>query len=116
MTPSWWRPDRLATRRANLAARARMLGAVRDFFAARGYSTDARAKWQRLTVAAAFAHHAGIALLATAPEPARPNAALLAEAAAGIGVAPHPGDDWETLFFRIFLERIEPHLGIGAPT
>ena len=34
----------------------------------------------------------------------------------GIGIAPHPGDDWETLFFRIFLERIEPHLGIGAPT
>ena len=33
-----------------------------------------------------------------------------------IGIAPHPGDDWETLFFRIFLERIEPHLGIGAPT
>src|SRR5258707_10736132 len=37
MTPSWWRPDRLATRRANLAARARVLGAVRDFFAAAGY-------------------------------------------------------------------------------
>src|SRR6266566_3973989 len=37
MTPSWWRPDRLAMRRANLAARARMLGAVRDFFAAAGY-------------------------------------------------------------------------------
>src|SRR5438093_3808484 len=37
MTPSWWRPDRLAARRSNLAARARMLGAVRDFFAAAGY-------------------------------------------------------------------------------
>src|SRR5712691_299984 len=37
MTPSWWRPDRLAQRRPNLAARARMLSAVRDFFAASGY-------------------------------------------------------------------------------
>ncbi|MBV9554514.1 MAG: EF-P lysine aminoacylase GenX, partial [Alphaproteobacteria bacterium] len=28
----------------------------------------------------------------------------------------HPGDDWEDLFFRVFLDRIEPNLGIGAPT
>ena len=233
MTPSWWRPDRLATRRANLAVRGRVLGAVRDFFAAagylevdtpalqvspglephlkafattlhdprdggarprylhtspefamkkliagglpriwqlahvyrdgersathhpefamlewyragagyrdlmdeceallrsvqtaaggaalrwRGHSADAREPWQRLTVAEAFARHTGIDLLATAPEPARPDAALLAAAASRIGVAPHPGDDWETLFFRILLERIEPHLGIAAPT
>jgi len=233
MTQSWWRPDRLATRRANLAARARMLGAVRDFFAAalylevdtpalqvspglephlqafatilhdprdgaarprylhtspefamkklvagglpriwqlahvyrdgersathhpefamlewyragagyrdmmdeceallravqtaaggealrwRGNTADAWENWQRLTVAEAFARHAGIDLLATAPEPARPDAASLAAAAARIGIAPHPGDDWETLFFRIFLERVEPHLGMGAPT
>jgi elongation factor P--(R)-beta-lysine ligase len=233
MTPSWWRPDRLALRRANLAARGRILGAVREFFAAAGYvevdtpalqaspglephlrafatvlhdpeggsgqtrylhtspefamkklvagglpriwqlahvyrdgersathhpefamlewyragadyrdlmaecegllravqeaagapalrwrgrSADARAPWQRLSVAEAFARHAGIDLLATAPAPGRPDAALLARAADGIGIAPHPGDDWEAVFFRIFLERIEPHLGIGAPT
>ncbi len=233
MTPPWWRPDRLATRRANLEARGRMLGAVRDFFAAAGYievdtpalqvspglephlkafatmlhdpegggarprylhtspefamkkllaggmpriwqlahvyrdgersathhpefamlewyragadyrdlmaeceallravqaavgcaalrwrgrSADARLPWQRLTVTEAFARHAGIDLLATAPEPARPDVALLAAAAARIGIAPHPGDDWEALFFRIFLERIEPNLGIDVPT
>src|SRR5438128_1913845 len=233
MTPSWWRPDRLAMRRANLAARARMVGAVRDFFAAagylevdtpalqvspglephlrafatvlhdprdggarprylhtspefamkklvagglpriwqlahvyrdgersathhpefamlewyragasyrdlmdeceallrrvqeaaggmplrwRGHPVDARLPWQRLSVAEAFARHAGIDLLATAAEPSRPDAALLAAAAARIGIAPHPGDDWESLFFRIFLERVEPHLGITVPT
>jgi lysyl-tRNA synthetase class 2 len=233
MTPTWWRPDRLATRRANLAARGRILGAVRTFFAAEGYvevytpalqvspglephlkafatvlhdprdggarprylhtspefamkklvaggmkriwqlahvfrdgersathhpeflmlewyragasyrdlmaecerllravqaaaggaalrwqgrEADARLPWQRLTVAEAFARHAGIDLLATSPDPARPDAALLGAAAARIGIAPHAGDDWETLFFRIFLDRIEPHLGIGAPT
>jgi elongation factor P--(R)-beta-lysine ligase len=233
MTPSWWRPDRLATRRANLAARGRILGAVRDFFAAEGYvevdtpalqvspgiephlkafatmvhdprdggvhprylhtspefamkklmaggmpriwqlthayrdgersathhpeftmlewyragasyrdlmvecetllrtaqaaasgaalrwqghSADARLPWQRLSVAEAFARHTGIDLLATAPDPAKPDAASLGAAAARVGITPHPGDDWETLFFRIFLERIEPCLGIGAPT
>ena len=233
MTPSWWRPDRLARRRANLAARGRILGAVRDFFAAalyievdtpalqvspglephlkafatmlhdpqgggarqrylhtspefamkklvagglpriwqlahvyrdgersathhpefamlewyragasyhdlmgeceallravqtaagsaalrwRGRSADARLPWQRLTVAEAFERHAGIDLLSTAPEPERPDAALLGTAATRIGLAPHPGDDWESLFFRIFLEFVEPHLGIAAPT
>lgn len=25
-------------------------------------------------------------------------------------------DDWDTLFFRLFLDRIEPHLGMNAPT
>src|SRR6266849_240245 len=37
MTPSWWRPDRLNARRSRLAVRGRILGAVRDFFAERGY-------------------------------------------------------------------------------
>src|SRR5258708_7777589 len=81
-----------------------------------GESADARRPWQRLSVAEAFDRHAGIDLLATAPDPAQPDAALLAAAAAKTGIAAHPGDDWETLFFRIFLERIEPRLGIGAPT
>ena len=233
MTPAWWRPDRLAQRRAKLAARGRILGAVRDFFAAsdyvevdtpalqvspglephlkafatvlhdprdggarprylhtspefamkklvaggmariwqlahayrdgersathhpefsmlewyragagyrdlmseceallrcvqeaagvealcwRGRGPDARLVWQRLTVAEAFERHAGIDLLSTAPDPERPDAGLLGAAATRIGIAPHPGDDWESLYFRIFLERIEPHLGSPAPT
>ena len=33
-----------------------------------------------------------------------------------MGIEPHPGDDWEALYFRIFLKRIEPALGVGAPT
>jgi lysyl-tRNA synthetase class 2 len=81
-----------------------------------GESADAGRPWQRLSVAEAFARYAAIDLLATAPDPAQPDAALLAAAAAKTGIAAHPGDDWETLFFRIFLERIEPRLGIGAPT
>jgi lysyl-tRNA synthetase class 2 len=82
----------------------------------RGYSADARLAWQEISVAAAFDRYCGIDILATAPDPLAPDAALLAAEARRIGIAPHPGDDWETLYFRIFLDRIEPHLGIGAPT
>jgi elongation factor P--(R)-beta-lysine ligase len=233
MNAPWWRPDRLAARRSNLAVRSRMLAALREFFSANGYvevetpglqispglephlrafattlhdprdgsarpfylhtspeyamkkllagglpqiwqlahvfrdhersaihhpefamlewyrvgagyrdlmdecegllrqvqaaagvprfrwlgrSADANGPWQRLTVAQAFERYAGIDLLATMPDPAHPDAALLGTAALAIGITPHPGDDWEALYFRIFLERIEPRLGIGAPT
>jgi elongation factor P--(R)-beta-lysine ligase len=81
-----------------------------------GRRADANQPFERLSVADAFKRHAGIDLLASAPDPARPDAARLAAAAESVGIAPHPGDDWETLFFRVFLDRIEPHLGIGAPT
>src|SRR5262252_2040720 len=82
----------------------------------RGHSADARRPWQHISVAAAFREFAGIDLLATAPDPRAPDVELLAAAASRIGVPPHPGDDWEALYFRIFLDRIEPSLGIGAPT
>jgi lysyl-tRNA synthetase class 2 len=74
----------------------------------RGQHADARLPFERLTVAAAFRHHADVELGA---DPVR-----FAAEAARIGIRAHPGDDWEALFFRIFLERIEPKLGIGAPT
>jgi elongation factor P--(R)-beta-lysine ligase len=82
----------------------------------RGQTADATRTWQRISVAEAFQEHCGLDLLATAPEPLRPDTDRLAAAASRIGIAPHLGDDWETLFFRIFLDRIEPHLGLGAPT
>jgi elongation factor P--(R)-beta-lysine ligase len=82
----------------------------------RGHSADARLPWQRLSVAAAFEELCCIDLLATAPDPAAPDVERLAAAARPVGVAPHRGDDWEALYFRIFLERIEPVLGLGAPT
>ncbi|MBV8169618.1 MAG: EF-P lysine aminoacylase GenX [Alphaproteobacteria bacterium] len=81
-----------------------------------GRASDPRAPFERLSVADAFARHAGIDLLATAPDPHAPDAALLAAAATRAGIPPHEGDDWESLFFRIFLERIEPSLGSPVPT
>jgi lysyl-tRNA synthetase class 2 len=100
--------------RALVAACQRAAGAAH--LAWRGRRADAGGEWQYLSVAEAFQRFCGIDLLATAPDPLSPRLELLAAAAAAIGIAPHPGDDWEALYFRIFLERIEPHLGIGVPT
>jgi len=77
---------------------------------------DPAGPFERLSVADAFHRHCGIDVLATAPDPAAPSLELLAEAARPLGIAPHAGDEWEDLFFRLFLEKIEPHLGIGVPT
>jgi elongation factor P--(R)-beta-lysine ligase len=81
----------------------------------RGRSADARQPWQRISVASAFREICGLDILATAPDPSAPDVERLAAEARRIGMAAHPGDDWEALYFRIFLERIEPSLGIGAP-
>ncbi len=77
---------------------------------------DPRATPERLTVQDAFLRHCGIDLLATAPDPLRPDVRLLAHAAARIAIQPHDGDRWDDLVFRIFMERIEPFLGVGRAT
>ena len=98
-----------------------LIGACQDAggveaFTWRGQTADARRPWQRLSVAEAFEEHCGIDLLATAPDALAPDVERLAAAARHLAIAAHPGDDWEALYFRIFLERIEPFLGRGAPT
>jgi lysyl-tRNA synthetase class 2 len=115
----WYRVD--ATYRDLMDECAALVGACQDAAAAetlgwRGRTADARRPWQRLSVADAFREHCGIDLLATAPDPLAPDVERLAAAARHLGIAPHPGDDWEALYFRIFLAHIEPALGLGAPT
>ncbi len=82
----------------------------------RGRTCDPALTPERLSIADAFQLYCGIDVLATAPDPMRPDLALLTAAAAPIGIVPHEGDLWEDLFFRIMLDRIEPHLGFGRPT
>lgn len=65
---------------------------------------------ERLTVRDAFRRHAGVDLAALRA-PAALRGAL---DAAGLDHA--PGDDWDDLFFRLFLARVEPHLGHGRVT
>ena len=96
--------------------RVALAAAGRPLFTWAERSADPAQPWHYLSVAEAFQRFCGIDLLATAPEPLAPRLDLLAEAARPLGIAAHDGDEWEDLFFRIFLARIEPSLGIGAPT
>jgi elongation factor P--(R)-beta-lysine ligase len=96
--------------------RACLAAAGAPYFTWHGDTADPKAAWEYVSVAEAFARDAHIDLLATAPDPLQPSLDRLAEAARPLGIAPHAGDTWEDLFFRIFLDHIEPKLGVGAPT
>jgi elongation factor P--(R)-beta-lysine ligase len=72
-----------------------------------GVTTDLAAA-ERLTVAEAFDRHVGADLLGTAGD-----AAALAAAS---GDRLRDGEEWEDLFFRLMLARVEPHLGRTHPT
>ncbi len=63
---------------------------------------------ERVSVAEAFTRWAGADVLATAGD----APALAAQAGARL----RPGEDWEDLFFRLLLERVEPQLGRTRPT
>ena len=58
-----------------------------------------------ISVADAFRRHAGVDLFGD-----------LAAEAKRIGVRVSESDAWDDVFFRIFLDRVEPKLGQGAPT
>ena len=98
---------------AFLAAAATAAGTTTFTF--RGRNADPFAAPERVTVAAAFARHAGIDLLATLRGGEPDRAALAAQAqAAGIRLA--ADDGWSDIFSRVLVERIEPHLGNGRAT
>jgi lysyl-tRNA synthetase class 2 len=97
--------------------RAALRAAGRPRFSWRGLESDPFGEWDRVSVADAFMRHAGIDLHAcTGPDPKRPDVASLAAAARKLGLRPAEGDSWDDIFFRIFLDRIEPQLGHPAPT
>jgi len=83
-----------------LAAAAEALGAPEPF---------ARRPYQRLTVREALLQHTGIDLRAVR------DARELAAAAARVGIAGAADDGFDDVFFRLFLERVEPHLGLERP-
>lgn len=115
----WYRADAsyrdvMADCEALLRVALKAAGGARFTWA--GRESDPTRPFRYLSVAGAFEAYCGIDLLATAPDPSAPSLDRLAEAAAPAGIRPHAGDSWEDLFFRIFLEKIEPFLGCGAPT
>lgn len=84
----------------------------------RGRSADPFAEPERITVAEAFARHAGIDVLATLGAGggadgggASPDRAAFAHAAQAAGVRVAADDTWSDVFTRVLVEKVEPHLG-----
>ncbi len=77
----------------------------------RGQTADPFAEPEILTVAEAFARHAGLDLLA-----ALNDRAALAAVAARLAIRVAEDDDWSDLFSKILNVRIEPELGRGRLT
>ncbi len=96
--------------------RAAAEAAGRARFEFRGLVCDVYVDWRVMTVAEAFHSYAKIDLLDTIPDPYVPDRSRLAEAALCAGVRVAEDDRWDDIFFRVMLERIEPFLGVGAPT
>jgi lysyl-tRNA synthetase class 2 len=77
-----------------------------------GVTCDLTQPFERLSMAEAFGRWCnGLDLLAT-----EGDAAKLHAAAQAAGLPPREGEGWEDLFFRLLLERVEPHLGRGRAT
>jgi lysyl-tRNA synthetase class 2 len=79
----------------------------------RDRTCDPQAPFQRISVADAFAAHAGIDLLATMDAEGHTDAAALAAQMDRAGIRHMAGETWSDLFSRVLSERVEPHLGQG---
>lgn len=82
----------------------------------RDRTCDPALPFQRLSVAEAFAAHAGIDLLATIHPDGSPDAPALRAAMAAAGMKAAPDDTWSDMLSRVLVEKVEPHLGHGHLT
>jgi len=81
-----------------------------------GRDCDPNAEVQRLTVAEAFTHHAGIDLMATlSPKGVGDRDALATRARRG-GFEVAENDSWADIFSKVLVARVEPRLGLERPT
>lgn len=102
----WYSPN--AGLDALIAQTHSLLRAVLPPSFTRGGRTLDTTRFERLSVAEAFARYCGADLLA-----AGDDAAALARAC---GTSLRPGEGWEDLFFRMLLTHVEPQLGQSCPT
>lgn len=84
-------------------------------FRTRDASCDPFAVADRLTVAQAFTHHAGIDLLATLTADGEGDADALRSRARRGGIDVSDDDDWSDMFAKILTLRVEPRLGLDRP-
>ncbi|MEO6395638.1 MAG: EF-P lysine aminoacylase EpmA [Devosia sp.] len=71
---------------------------------------------ERLSVAEAFARHAGIDLLATIDAEGETDSEALAAQMREGGLSVPIEYNWSYLFSRVLVEKVEPQLGLGRPT
>jgi lysyl-tRNA synthetase class 2 len=102
----WYRPD--ASLASLMDETEAYLRAALPPSITRDGNTISLTPFERLTVAEAFRIHTGADVLATAND----APALARDAQAKL----RHNETWEDLFFRLLLERIEPHLGRSRPT
>lgn len=97
---------------AALAAQAAGAGVLRF----RDRVCDPFAPFERVSVADAFAEHAGIDLLATIGADGSTDRDALARQVAAAGLRVADDDTWSDLLSRVLVARVEPHLGHGRLT
>jgi lysyl-tRNA synthetase class 2 len=114
----WYRADEdyealIVDCRALLEMAARAAGVAELQW--RGRRCDPFQPPERLSVAEAFARHAGIDLMATLAADGTPNpAALVAQAQGKVRIT--ADDSWSDLFSKLLSEKVEPELGNGRVT
>ena len=82
----------------------------------RDRTCDPFAPFERVSVAEAFARHAGIDLLATLAADGTPSAPALRGQMARAGMSASDDDTWSDMLSKVLVERVEPHLGHGRLT
>ena len=82
----------------------------------RGHEADPFAEVERISVAEAFAQHAGVDLLATMDEAGNTDAPALAVQMKQAGLLVPEQFNWSYLFTLILTEKVEPQLGMGRIT
>ena len=99
---------------AILGLAAETVGAKK--FSYRGAETDPFLPPERISVAAAFEHYAGIDLFASIGLDGSTDRERLAADMRQAGIRFAEDDLWQDLFSRVLVEKIEPNLGFGRVT
>jgi elongation factor P--(R)-beta-lysine ligase len=82
-------------------------------FAYGGKTVDPFAEPERVSVADAFARHAGVDLLATISADGSTDRSALLKQVVAAGIRAADDDTWADLFSRVIVEKVEPNLGTG---
>ncbi len=82
-----------------------------DVFLHKGFKSDPHQEWQKISVREAFIQYCNIDI-----DPILDDADAFRGEAKKLGIRTAEDDAWDDVFFKIFLEKIEPNLGTPVPT